>query len=204
MEEWLVQIQALATESPWIIFPIMLLGGFNIPVSEDGMLFVAGVIAAKSPDKMWALFFAAYLGAFGADLICYSLGRFLGPKFFRIKLFANMVPPERLEKISNFYERYGVWTLIIGRFIPFGVRNGLFLAAGLSRMNALKFALSDLLAATISCGLYFTLFYNFGESVIGIVKRFNLVIFGLAVLFFLYWLFKKKQRTTINNAPPSV
>src|SRR5690606_28372717 len=166
MEAWLVQIQALATESPWILFPIMLLGGLNIPISEDGMLFVAGVIAAKSPDKMWDLFFAAYLGAFGADLICYSLGRFLGPKFFRIKLFANMVPPERLAKISGFYERYGVWTLIIGRFIPFGVRNGLFLAAGLSRMNAVKFALSDLLAATISCGVYFTLYYQFGESVI--------------------------------------
>lgn len=153
---------------------------------------------------MWALFFAAYLGAFGADLICYALGRFLGPKFFRIKLFANMVPPERLAKISSFYERYGVWTLIIGRFIPFGVRNGLFLTAGLSRMNALKFALSDLVAATISCGLYFTLYYNYGESVIEMIKRFNLVIFGLALAFSLYWLAKKKRGAKTNNAPPSV
>lgn len=48
MEEWLVQIQALATESPWILFPIMLLGGLNIPVSEDGMLFVAGASSLRS------------------------------------------------------------------------------------------------------------------------------------------------------------
>lgn len=193
MEELLLQIQALAADNPWIIFPIMLLGGLNIPVSEDGMLFVAGVIAAQSPEKMWSLFLAVYLGAYGADLICYSLGRFLGPKFFKIKLFANMVPQERLDKISGFYAKYGIWTLIIGRFIPFGVRNGLFLTAGLSKMNALKFALSDLVAATISCSVYFTLFYKYGESVMESIKRFNLVIFALAVIFALYIFIKKRK-----------
>ncbi|PIP89991.1 MAG: alkaline phosphatase [Bdellovibrionales bacterium CG12_big_fil_rev_8_21_14_0_65_38_15] len=193
MEDLLLQIQNLATNAPWILFPIMLLGGFNIPVSEDGMLFVAGVVAASNPEKMWSLFLAVYLGAYGADLICYGLGRFLGPKFFKIKLFANMVPPERLAKISGFYEKYGIWTLIFGRFIPFGARNGLFLTAGLSKMNALKFALSDLVAATISCGVYFTLYYKYGESVIASIKQFNLVIFAVAIIFVVSIVIKKKR-----------
>lgn len=197
MEELLLQIQNLATSAPWILFPIMLLGGFNLPISEDGMLFVAGVVAAQNPEMMWPLFFAAYLGAFGADLICYSLGRFLGPKFFKIKLFASMVTPERLTKISGFYEKYGIWTLILGRFIPFGARNGLFLTAGLSKMNALKFALSDLLAATISCGVYFTLYYKYGESVIASIKQFNLVIFAIAIIVAIsFFVKKRKEKST--------
>tara|TARA_R110000868_G_scaffold83454_1_gene235537 strand:+ start:3796 stop:4398 length:603 start_codon:yes stop_codon:yes gene_type:complete len=200
VEDLLLQIQSLATQTPWIIFPIMLLGGLNLPVSEDGMLFIAALIAAANPEKLWPLFFAVYLGAFGADLICYGLGRFLGPKFFKIKLFASMVSAERLAKISGFYSKYGVWTLIIGRFIPFGVRNGLFLTAGLSKMNFLKFALSDLVAATISCGVYFSLFYTFGEPVIALVKQFNLVIFGVAVVIALAYVIKMKRRKTINNA----
>lgn len=204
MEQWLNEIQVLASQSPWIIFPIMLLGGLNLPISEDAMLFIAAIIAASAPEKLWPLFFATYLGAFGADLICYALGRFLGPKFFKIKLFASMVPPERLDKISGFYKRFGVWTLIIGRFIPFGVRNGLFLTAGLSRMNFLRFALSDLVAATASCSLYFSLYYNYGESVIEIIKRFNLVIFGALIVFFIVYWIKKKRCATTNDASPSV
>lgn len=203
MEQLLLEIQALASNSPWILFPIMLLAGFNLPISEDGMLFIAGVLAANAPEQLWHLFFAVYLGAFGADLICYSLGRFLGPKFFKIKFFANMVSKERLDKISSFYTRYGVWTLIIGRFIPFGVRNGLFLAAGLSRMNALKFALFDLIAATISCSTYFTLYYYYGDSVIEGVKRFNIAIFTVLIVFgAFYWLKKTRGKTTNNASPP--
>ncbi len=193
MEDLLLQIQNLAANSPWILFPIMLLGGLNLPVSEDGMLFVAGVVAASNPEMTWPLFFAVYLGAFGADLICYSLGRFLGPRFFKIKFFASMVPPERLAKISGFYEKYGIWTLIFGRFIPFGARNGLFLTAGLSKMNALKFALSDLVAATISCGVYFTLYYTYGESVIASIKKFNLVIFAVAIIVAVSFYLKKRK-----------
>ena len=193
MEDLLIQIQNLATSAPWILFPIMLLGGLNLPVSEDGMLFVAGIVAAANPEMLWPLFFAVYLGAYGADLICYSLGRFLGPKFFKIKLFASMVPPERLAKISGFYEKYGIWTLIFGRFIPFGARNGLFLTAGLSKMNALKFALSDLVAATISCGVYFTLYYKYGESVIASIKQFNLFIFAVAIIVAVSFYVKKRK-----------
>ena len=66
-----------------------------------------------------------------------------------------MVKPESVDKVSHFYERFGIFTLIVGRFVPFGVRNALFLTAGLGRMGFMKFALSDLLAATISCSVYF-------------------------------------------------
>ena len=59
-----------------------------------------------------------------------------------------MVSKEKVNQISDFYKKYGMITLMGGRFIPFGVRNALFLTAGLGKMNFFKFALSDLIACT--------------------------------------------------------
>jgi membrane-associated protein len=199
MEEIYNLIQSNVHMAPFIIFGMLLLAGFNIPISEDGMLFISALLANKNPDHLVPLFIGVYLGAYFSDLICYSLGRFLGPKIFEIKMFKNMVPQERIDRIHAFYEKYGIVTLIFGRFIPFGVRNGLFLTAGLGKMDFLKFALSDLLAATITCSLYFTLYYKFGSTVVEFVKEANIAIFGVALVVVLILWLKKKKLNRLSN-----
>ena len=194
MEDLILFIQENIQYAPLIIFGALLLAGFNIPVSEDGMLFISAVLASKNVEHLPQLFIAVYMGAYLSDLICYSLGRILGPKLFEIKFFANMVPPERIEKIHVFYEKYGIITLILGRFIPFGVRNGLFLTAGLGQMNFLKFSLSDLLACTISTIFFFTLYFHYGSTVIDYVKEGNMVIFSIAgIAAIIYWISKRRS-----------
>lgn len=183
--------------APFIIFGLLFLAGFNIPVSEDLMLFTSAILAAKNPEYTWQLFGAVFAGAYISDMICYGfIGRYLGNKLFKIKFFANMVSPERLDKINGFFKKYGVWTLILGRFVPFGFRNALFLSAGLGKMNAVKFALSDLLACTISCVTYFWIYYNFGETAIEYVKKGNYVIGAAAVIVAIVFIYKKKTQTT--------
>lgn len=180
MEYLLELIQSNVQHAPFLIFGLLLLAGLNIPVSEDGMIFVAAVLASHYPGHTAVLFTAVYLGAYFSDLICYWLGRLAGPKLLEINFFSSMVTPERRWKIYAYYEKHGVITLIIGRFIPFGVRNGLFLTAGLGRMNFLKFALSDLLACTISTITFFSLYYHFGKAVVASIMEANGMIFGLA------------------------
>jgi len=198
MEELIQIIQANIQYAHYIIFGTLLLAGLNIPVSEDAMIFISALLASKNPDYLPHLFIGVYLGAYFSDLICYSLGRFLGPKLFEIRFFATMVPPERITKISAFYQKYGVITLILGRFIPFGIRNALFLTAGLGKMNFIKFALSDLLACTISTVSFFTLYYHYGESVINYIKQANILIFALMfILLGVFWYRKKRgQKVT--------
>lgn len=175
-------IQANIQYAPVIIFAALLLAGLNIPVSEDAMLFVSAILAKKYPEYLVPLFIGVYLGAYFSDLICYSLGRLLGPRLFEIRFFANMVSPEKLRKISLYYQKYGVVTLILGRFIPFGVRNALFLTAGLGKMNFIKFSLTDLLVCTVTSLSYFSLYYYYGERVIRYIKQGNIVIFLLALI----------------------
>ena len=194
MEAALDFIQGNVHIAPYLIFGLLLLAGFNLPVSEDAMLFVSGLLAAKYPEKTPLLFAGVFLGAYFSDLICYGfIGRYLGPKMFKIKFFSKMITQEKIDQMSAFYEKYGIWTLIFGRFIPFGVRNALFLTAGLGKMNAWKFALSDLLACVISCTSFFWLYKTYGETVIVYVKKGNIVIFSVAVLVGLGVFIKKKR-----------
>ena len=192
MEEVIQIIQANIQFAHFIIFGTLLLAGLNIPVSEDAMIFISAILANKYPEYLIHLFIGVYLGAYFSDLICYTLGRVVGPKLFKIRFFANMVTQERITKISAYYKKYGVITLILGRFIPFGFRNALFLTAGLGKMNFIKFALSDLLACTISTISFFSLYYYYGESVIAYIKQGNIVLFSLVlVLLGIFWYRKK-------------
>ena len=192
-------IQSNAELAPYVTFGLLLLAGFNIPVSEDALLFINALLAVQNPDQKYALFAGVFLGAYASDLICYGLGRKLGPQLFKIRFFANMVDPKLVTKLSNFYQKYGILTLLIGRFIPFGVRNGLFLTAGLSKMNFKKFAFGDLLACTITSGIFFTLYFNYGEAVIEFVKKFNIIIFSIAATGALfYFIANKRQKKAVS------
>ena len=194
LDQVITFINQNADSAPFIIFGMLLLAGFNLPVSEDIMIFISAMLAAENPEKLPHLFAGVFLGAYCSDLICFGLGRFLGERLWNIKWFAKMVSREKVERLSNFYKKYGVLTLIFGRFIPFGVRNALFLTAGIGKMNFLKFALSDLLAATISCSFFFYLYYTYGESVIEIIKKGNIVIFVIALLIASAIFFKKRSQ----------
>ena len=199
LTELMQYVTANAEIAPWIIFGLLLLAGFNLPVSEDLMLLTSALIAQQRPDLMWHLFAGVFAGAYFSDLICYGLGRTLGPKLWQIKWFAKMVDREHVDKIGGFYEKYGPLTLLLGRFIPFGVRNGLFLTAGLSKMRFLKFALSDLAAATITCGLYFWLYFTYGKAMIEVIKQSNVVIFSVALVGVMIVILKKRKAREQDN-----
>jgi len=196
MEEFITFIQTNIQYAHWMIFGVLLLAGLNIPVSEDLMIFTAAVLAKKNPEYLPELFLGVYAGAFFSDLICYTLGRKLGHKLWEIKWFAKMVSKKKVDTIHEFYEKYGIITLLVGRFFPFGVRNALFLTAGIGKMNFIKFALSDLLACTISTIVFFYLYHRFGVEMIDYVKQGNAILFSAgAVAIGLYFLWKRRRKS---------
>lgn len=194
MEHILTLINSNVQYAPLIIFGGLLLAGFNVPVSEDGMLFISALLAAKNPDKLPWLFIGVYAGAYLSDLISYWLGRILGNNIWERKFFARMISKKKVQKIHNFYGKYGMVTLIVGRFIPFGVRNGLFLTAGLGKMNFLRFSLYDLLACTISSVTFFTIYYKYGDSVVEYVKRGNIILFSVVAILVITFFVVRKLR----------
>jgi membrane-associated protein len=178
--------------APFIIFTLLLLAGFNLPVSEDAMIFLGAVLAAQHPQMLYVFMAAVFFGAYLSDIIAYWLGRLLGPRIFENRFLKKMVTQEKFRQVNRFYARYGITTLIVGRFIPFGVRNALFITAGLGRMNFIAFAIADLIACILTTSIFFSLYYNYGEEVIDQVKKFGLYSFmAVAVVVVLILLYRR-------------
>lgn len=184
----------------WIIFFALLLAGFNVPISEDLMIILSASLAANVvPENTYKLFAAVFLGSYLSDSICYWLGRILGPKLWNIRWFAKTFDRKRIEQIHRYYKRYGFRTLLIGRFIPFGVRNALFLTAGLGKMHYGTFLLSDGIACITSNTTLFTIAYTIGKNysaLLEMIKTFNIFIFTAFVVAVIGVIWYKKWKNT--------
>ena len=146
------------------IFIALIMAGFNVPISEDIIILTAGVLAAtKMPEKTVEIWLAIFLGAYLSDWIPYWTGRLFGPKIKTIKLISRLVTEERLQKMHAFYEKWGFFALLVGRFIPFGGRNCLFITVGMGNMPFNRFAIIDAFAAFFSTTCGFLIVYNLSE-----------------------------------------
>jgi membrane-associated protein len=158
----------------WIFFVLIMLAGLNVPVSEDAIMVCAGAItSAYIPEKtLWIfgwLFMACWISAWEA----YWIGRLLGPKLYNMKWFSWIISREKIHRLHYYYEKFGVLTFLIGRFIPGGVRNVLFMSSGLGKMPFYKFILRDLLGCFLSTLLLFYIGYAFGQNVYTVIAYFK-------------------------------
>jgi len=184
----------------WIIFGSLMLAGLNIPISEDLMIIISAILASSViPKNAVILYLSVFLGAYLSDWMVYWIGRKLGVKLLRVKWFKKTVSRRRLSKIRLFYRKYGFYTLLLGRFIPFGVRNCLFLTAGIIKMNFIKFILSDGIACFLSNTMLFSIAYFLGKNYYVFYNHLKIVHIILFVFFVftiigLICYYKKKQK----------
>lgn len=182
----------------WIVFSALMLAGINVPISEDLMIILSAVLAATVvPENMGKLFLGVFLGCYISDWVCYWIGRSFGPKLWNISWFAKTFDRKRIDQIQSYYEKYGFWTLLIGRFIPFGVRNCLFLTAGLGRMPFGRFLLSDGIACICSNTILFTVAYSVGKNyktLLEMIKTFNIFLFAAFVVLIIAFIWYKRKK----------
>lgn len=202
MDSLISWITAHASIAHFAFFGLLMLAGFCVPISEDLVIISAAFIASTIiPENTWPLFIGVFLGSYLSDWEAYAIGRFGGPRLLKNKWFSRHISPVRVDKLSHFYNKYGFWTLLLGRFIPFGVRNALFITAGLGKMPFWRFIIADGIACIISNAALFSLAYWLGNNytaLFGALKIFNIVLFASAALLAtiaLFW-YKKKFRKT--------
>jgi len=196
MESILPFIQDHAPHAHWFIFGLLMLAGLNVPVSEDLLIIISGILASTFvPENTWKLFTAVFLGAYLSDWMVYWIGRLWGAHLWRMRWFARMFKPKRLEQIKQYYKKYGVLTLLVGRFIPFGVRNCLFATAGMGKMRFRKFLIGDGIACLLSNATLFTIAYFCGKNCSYFIRYFNVTIFATFVIALIAFIWYKKSKT---------
>ena len=120
-----------------------LLLGFFLP--GDSLLFSAGLVAAARDDiNIVFLVLAIFLAAFIGDQVGYVIGRKVGRPYLEKHKTKRM--QRMLARSERFYERYGWWSVVIARYIPW-VRTFVPPIAGTVKMNYYKFLSANALGA---------------------------------------------------------
>ena len=109
--------------------------GFFLP--GDSLLVVSGLFAAAGKLNVALILLAFFLGSVLGDSTGYWTGRFMGKTLFN-RESSRIFKPSRVEKAHAFFEKYGVKTVILARFVPI-VRTFAPLVVGAAEMSYPKF-----------------------------------------------------------------
>jgi membrane-associated protein len=133
----------LALLGPWVYFGLWfivfaetgLAVGFFLP--GDSLLVVSGLFAAAGKLNVLLVMLAFFLGSVIGDSTGYWTGRFMGKTLFN-RESSFIFKPSRVRKATQFFEKYGVKTVILARFVPI-VRTFAPLVVGAAQMPYPKF-----------------------------------------------------------------
>jgi membrane-associated protein len=109
--------------------------GFFLP--GDSLLVVSGLFAAASKLNIWLVLLAFFMGSVLGDSTGYWTGRIMGNALFS-REDSRIFKPSRVQKAHDFFERYGVKTVILARFVPI-VRTFAPLVIGAAKMPYSQF-----------------------------------------------------------------
>ncbi len=171
---------------PLVVFLGLILGGFNLPVSEDVLVVMSAILCQGEKASIAPFLIALYLGASLSDCFVYFWGRLIGKGTLSLGLFSKIITKERTNLLLRALERYGIFTYIFCRFIPFGVRNIVSMSSGFVKYPFYKFALYDFVAAICNISVLFWLVYFFGSNGSYWMNIAGIVLFVLFLAFSIY------------------
>ncbi|MDQ6923510.1 MAG: DedA family protein [Pseudomonadota bacterium] len=199
-------LSALAAQHAWLMFAALFMvifaetGLVIFPLLPgDSLLFVAGTVAAASGVNVHLLALTLLLAAVLGDSVNYSIGHFIGPKVLshpRETRLGRWLKPEYMDRTHRFYEKYGGFTIIIGRFVPV-VRTFAPFLAGVGQMRYRKFLAYNVIGGTAWVGLLLYTGYLFG-NIPWVKNNLAWIVLGIIVVSLLpiafQWLKERRER----------
>ena len=199
-------LSALAAQHAWLMFAALFMvifaetGLVIFPLLPgDSLLFVAGTVAAASGVNIHLLALTLLIAAVLGDSVNYSIGHFIGPKVLshpRETRLGRWLKPEYLDRTHRFYEKYGGFTIIIGRFVPV-VRTFAPFLAGVGQMRYRKFLAYNVIGGTAWVGLLTYAGYLFG-NIPWVKNNLAWIVLGIIVVSLLpiafQWIKERRER----------
>jgi membrane protein DedA with SNARE-associated domain len=195
-----LSLSGLVGQFPYLgLFLLLILGGIGFPFPEDTTLILCGFLISQDIIRPLPAFLNVYAGLLIADFFLYSMGRRYGRLIVTHRRFQRIVSPERLTFIEDKFRRRGVLVILLGRHI-FGLRAQIFLTAGITRMDAGKFLLTDAFSALFTIALMVGAGYagGYGMQVLERdllrIKDFSIIAVIAMVSVYFLWRYLKFRR----------
>lgn len=163
---WLIQYGSI------VIFLLLTLGIIALPVPEETLMVISGILMFNQKLCIPSTLIAAYLGAICGITGSYLLGRTVG--YYFIPRYGPWIglTPKRVDKVHVWFEKFGKWTLVIGYFIP-GLRHFTGIIAGTSGLSYHQFALFAYTGALLWVTTFLSIGYLFGAQWLKLFDRFK-------------------------------
>lgn len=126
----------------------LFIGAFIPFITGDSLVFAAGLVAAANPDtiNIYVMLIGVGIAAWLGDQVGYTLGRHFGRPYLD-KRQGKWIKTA-IAKSEVFYLRYGWWSVVVARFIPWG-RVIIPALAGIGKMNYYKFFSANFVGAML-------------------------------------------------------
>jgi membrane-associated protein len=141
----------------------------------DSLLFVAGALAGAGYLNVEILIVSLVLAAVLGDTVNYWIGHTAGMKVLEKNY--SFVKKDHLEKTRDYFQKYGGFTIIIARFVPF-IRTFAPFLAGVGKMDYRWFFTYNIVGAALWI-LGFTLAGYFLGSIPVVQQNFSYIIYAI-------------------------
>ncbi len=200
-------LTALEVLGPWtyvlLAGIIFLETGFVVTpfLPGDSLLFAAGTFAALGQMHIALLFGLLAAAAIAGDTVNYWVGHRVGLRLFQSRnpWLRRMLKEEHLHKTQAFYDKYGGFAVVLGRFVPI-VRTFVPFVAGIGAMEYRRFVYFNILGGLAWVGLFLGLGYFFGN--IPIIKaNFHYAVVGIILVSVLpmLWEYWRHRRSAVSS-----
>jgi membrane-associated protein len=131
----------------FVFFECALIIGMFLP--GDTLLLAAGVVLAHGAHERsaWLLGLVATLVAVAGNQAGYMIGRYTGTRILA-RRDGRILNKANLERASAFFERWGFWSIVVARWIPW-VRTLAPMIAGAARMDNRRYILANAVGAVL-------------------------------------------------------
>lgn len=163
------------------LFFLLALGIIALPVPEETLMVLAGVLMSKGKLHIGETVIAACAGSISGITVSYLMGRLAGKYVFTQYGPYFGLTAERLELVHNWFERFGKWTLFFGYFVP-GVRHFTGVTAGMAKLEFPVFALFAYTGAVMWASVFLSLGYFVGDHWISEFRNFEVGFELFAIL----------------------
>lgn len=193
---WLIHYGSFA------LFILLALGIIALPVPEETLMILAGILIQTGHLQVPQAIIAAYLGSLFGITTSYLIGRTAGHALLnKLNKWMGGKYSQQFEKAKTLFVRFGKWALVIGYFIP-GFRHFMGVFAGMSAFHYREFALFAYSGSLIWVSTYLSVGYFFGQYGLAIYENIveniltfvgYLVIAALVALG-IYFIYKNQEK----------